>query len=200
MALKKKRGRKPSKRTLKKRSQLKQNRHWLDCSQCGMEGAEVDGDISVLICSTCVAKMVPPPPKPRQPLSKEEKELRAARKIERAKQKAAKKAGLTLETKDLGFGRGWHRKALFTTKIDGKARYFSFGKEIKKREFDKLSRARAKDEAAKIKMSTGWGRGWHLKGEFISPDGDIYESGSLRKKASKEPTLEEFQTLMEQHS
>jgi len=144
--------------------------------------------------------MVAPPPPPKRPLSLEEKALRAARKAERARLKEAKKAGITLDTKDLGFGRGWHRKALFTTEIDEKPRYFSFGKEVTKKEYDKLAKARAKADAKKASGTQGWGRGWHLKGEFVAPTGDLYESGSLIKKASAEPDEAELLALMEQHA
>jgi len=194
----KKRGRKPSKKTLKTRTEQKLKRHWLDCKECGIEGADVDGDVVEFTCARCVQKVVIPPPRPKPKLTKEEKELKAARKIERAKLREAKKQGLDFDPKDLGFGRGWHRKALFTTEISGKARYFSFGKEITKKQYAKLEKERSKK--ADAKQSSGWGRGWHLKGEFISPEGDYYESGSIVKKAAAEPTEQELLDLMLQHT
>jgi hypothetical protein len=158
----------------------------------------VDGDVTLLICGRCTQKRIAPPDLPKKPLSDEERKLRLERKLERARLKEAKKLGIVLDTKDLGFGRGWHRKALFTTEVDGKARYFSFGQEITKKEYTKLEKARIKAESAKVKKTTGWGRGWHLKGEFVSPEGDVYESGSLARKAKAEPDLAEFQALMAQ--
>jgi hypothetical protein len=196
----KKRGRKPSKKTLKTRTEQKLQRLWLDCKECGVESAEVDGDVIEFTCSRCVQKLVVPPPKPRPKLSKEEKALRAQRKIERAKLREAKKQGITIDAKDLGFGRGWHRKALFKTEIDDKARYFSFGKEVTKKEYDTVAKERTKTNAAKTNKTSGWGRGWHLKGEFVAPTGDVYESGSLVKKAKAEPDEGELLALMLQHT
>lgn len=34
---------------------------WLLCSKCQQEELEVAGDVSAVICSTCVQRMVPPP-------------------------------------------------------------------------------------------------------------------------------------------
>jgi hypothetical protein len=199
MALNKRRGRKPKKATVAERDRLKRKKHWLDCDECGLEGAEVDGDVERFTCGRCVQKMVVPPVF-KKPVSPEEKALRQARKLERAKQREAKKAGITLDTKDLGFGRGWHRKALFTTEVDGKPRYFSFGKEITKKEYTKLAKAREKADAKKAAGTSGWGRGWHLKGEFVAPTGDLYESGTLLKKAEVEPDEAELLALMMQHT
>ena len=194
----KKRGRKPSKRTQQSRSALQKKRHWLDCDECDTEGAWVDGDINKLICPRCTQKRCAPPDMPKKPLNDEERKLRLARKLERAKLKEAKRQGIVLDTKDLGFGRGWHRTALFVTEIDGKSRYFTFGVEITKKEYSKLLKEHTKAVTAKVSKTTGWGRGWHLKGEFVSPEGDVYESGSLTRKAKAEPDLAEFQALMVQ--
>jgi len=199
MALGKKRGRKPKKSTVNAKDLVKKEKHWVDCSECGLESAKVDGDIVSFTCARCVQKSVAPPPPPKRPVSAEEKALRQARKIERAKLKEAKKAGITLDTKDLGFGRGWHRRVVFTTEVEDKPRYFSFGKEITKKEYDKLVKARAKADAKKEAGTSGWGRGWHLKGEFVAPTGDLYESGSLIKKAEVEPDEAELLALMMQH-
>jgi len=35
------------------------------------------------------------------------------------------------------------------------------------------------------KPTTGFGRGWHLKKKFVSPDGKVYSFGKLTKKSSK---------------
>ena len=199
MALNKKRGRRPKKSTLKAKSELQKKRHWVDC-ECGLDGAMVDGDVVSITCASCVQKVVAAPPTPKQPVSKEEKEMRAARKLERARQKEAKKQGLTLDAKDLGFGRGWHRKILFETEVDGKARYFSEGKEITKRAYNKIAKDREKVESKKAAGTRGWGRGWHLKGEFVAPSGDLYESGSLVTKAEAEPDEKELLSLMVQHA
>ena len=200
MALGKKRGRRPKKSTVKARTELQRKRHWVDCKECGLDGAEVDGDIESMICSRCIQKGVAPPPPPKKPISAEEKALKVARKLERVKAKEAKRQGLTLDTKDLGFGQGWHRKILFETEVDGKARYFSEGKEVTKKQYDKIARARAKIEAKKAAGTSGWGRGWHLKGEFVAPTGDLYESGSLVTKAKVEPDEKELMALMAQHA
>ena len=200
MTLGKKRGRKPKKATVTERDRLKRKKHWLDCSECGVEGAEVDGDVEAMTCARCVQKTLPPPPKPKKPISKEEKALKVARKLERAKAQEAKKAGITLDTKDLGFGQGWHRKILFMTEVDGKARYFSKGKEVTKKQYDKIAKERAKIEAKKAAGTSGWGRGWHLKGEFVAPTGDVYESGSLITKGKADPDEAELLSLMVQHA
>lgn len=199
MALGKKRGRRPKKSTVKARSELQRKQHWVDC-ECGLDGAMVDGDVVSMTCSRCTQKGVAPPPVPKKPLSKEERALKVARKLERAKLKEAKRQGLSLDTKDLGFGKGWHRKILFTTEVDGKPRYFSEGKEVTKKVYDKIARTRSKIEAKKAAGTRGWGRGWHLKGEFVAPTGDLYESGSLVTKAKADPDEAELLSLMVQHT
>ena len=182
----KRRGRKPSKKTLKAQIRLKTQRKWLDCS-CGRDGAWVDGDIDSLTCSYCVQEQVAPPPPAKKALTPEEKVL----KIERKKAREAKKAAIARgevpppTPKDLGFCRGWHRKQLFEITLENKTRYFSFGKEVTKAEFAKIRKSRVQKDEAKKKATSGWGRGWHLKKSFKAPDGTVYCFGKPSKKGGK---------------
>ncbi len=197
----KKRGRKPSKKTVKARSKEKTRSHWLDCSteDC-LEGAMCDGDVVVYTCGLCVCKDVPwQLPKP--PKTDEEKAAARDRKVAREAKKKAIADGTFVapeKSKKTGFGRGWHRCLIFSnTDEDGKTEYFSKGKKITKARFTKL----VKQHAAKgdAKPTESFGRGWHFKKNFVAPNGDVYECGKLTKKASKSPTIAELQALMAQH-
>ena len=33
-----------------------------------------------------------------------------------------------------------------------------------------------------VKVSSGWGRGWHLKKKFVAPDGKTYSFGKVVRK------------------
>jgi len=205
MALGKKRGRKPKKSTVKARDAKKMDRHWLDCQNCGLEGAEVDGDVTAFTCGRCAQIGVAAPILPKI-ITSEEKVARKERKEARMARKAAIARGEVVEktTKNvLGFGRGWHRKMLFEVEVEGKTRYFTMGKELSKKEFDKLSKTLQSKKDQGMKPTAGWGRGWHLKDTFVSPTGDYFESGSLITPASTKVTekdLEkEFGLLMNQN-
>jgi len=196
MALGKRRGRPPKIKTIKKQNQKAKTKHWVDCD-CGKWGDEVDGDVTRVICPYCVQMQVAPPPPPKQPLTEEQKKLKVQRKLERkARKEAILRGEVPPPKKDLGFGRGWHRKRVFTAEVDGETKYYSFGKEVTEQQYRKLSK---EIKNKPTKPTAGWGRGWHLLGQFVSPEGDIYESGSLIKKAEKEPTEEELLLLMEQN-
>jgi len=176
MALKK-RGRKPGKKTQKTRSELKLKTHWLDCIQCGLHGADVEGDVTAFTCGTCVQKVVAAPDL-KAPLTDEQKIAKKARKEAREARAEAVAAGDVVETPKFAFGRGWHRKIVFSAEVEGKTRYFSLGKEIKKGEHTKLKKEQKK-KAKKTapKKTKGFGRGWHLKAHFVAPNGDVYEKG-----------------------
>lgn len=184
MALGKKRGRKPSKRTAAARTELQKKRHWLDCVECEIDGAQVDGDVTSFICSTCVAGQVAPPEMPKPALTPEEKEARAARKTARKERKDAIARGEVPEGPvDLGFGRGWHRKILFKAEVAGKTKYYSRGKEVTASKYKNLSKAEANRQESKVKVTAGFGRGWHFKDRFVAPNGDVYNKGKLHRRA-----------------
>lgn len=195
MALGKQRGRKPNKKTVKARSELQKKQHWLDCKECEIYGSWVDGDVTDFLCAWCVQKAIPGPalPKPRKSL--EEREEAKVGREERKKERLAKKG----ERKALGLGRGWHLKVAFTAELDGKPVYFSKGKKITKAAYTKLVKVQQKAAKAKIKPTAGFGRGWHFMDVFYAPNGDRYEKGKLAKKATKEPTEQELDSLMEQN-
>lgn len=186
MTLGKKRGRKPSKRTAAARTELQRKKHWLDCAECELDGAEVDGDVTRFICSTCVARQVAPPEAPKQALTPEEKEARAERKAARKERKDAIARGETPPGPvDLGFGRGWHRKILFKAEVAGKTKHYSRGKEITSSKYKAIAKAEAKRQKSKVKSTAGFGRGWHFKDKFVAPNGDVYKKGKLFKKKAK---------------
>ena len=165
-------------------------RHYVACA-CGEE-VYTDTSVCKVICGTCVQKLVAPPPAPKQPLTAEEKMLRAQRKAERKALKEAKAAGKPLpKRKDLGFTQGWHRRTLFKTEVDGKAQYFVRGQSVSKKEYDKVAKEqKAKKATAAAKPK--FGRGWHFKKRFVSPDGTVYSYGKkvgtrrpVKKRATK---------------
>jgi hypothetical protein len=43
----------------------------------------------------------------------------------------------------------------------------------------KPRRKRGEKKVMVAKASSGWGRGWHLKKEFVAPDGNTYSFGKL---------------------
>lgn len=186
MALGKTRGRKPSKKTLAIRSARSKQRHWLDCAECGIDGAQVDGDVTRFVCSTCVAKTAGPPEAPKQALTPEEKLARAARKTARKERKDAIARGETPQGPvDLGFGRGWHRKILFKAEVAGNTKHYSRGKEITAAKYKNIAKAEAKRQQSKVKVTAGFGRGWHFKDRFVAPNGDVYKKGKLHRPAKK---------------
>ena len=197
---KRKRGRKPGKQAFEKQAVARANRHWLDCQECETESAEVDGDVVAFTCALCMCKQIPWPTA-KQPPTAEEKQARAERKQARLERKEAIARGEAPPVKeDLGFGRGWHRRLLFTSEVDGEMRYYSKGKSVTKAQYTKIERAQAKQAKAKLAGQSGFGRGWHFKKNFIAPNGDVYNMGKRGKKASKTPTLDELNSLMEQHA
>jgi len=114
----------------------------------------------------------------------EEKEARNARRKEREERKAAIADGTYVAPKtrkDLGFGRGWHKKMTFKTGANGSTEYYTRGVKITKKEYDTINREQKK--AVKEKKKNSFGRGWHFKAVFIAPNGDRYEKGKLVKKA-----------------
>jgi hypothetical protein len=100
--------------------------------------------------------MVQPPEQPKPPLSPEEKALRSARKLEKARQFEAKRSKLVVAptSQDLGFVKGWQWKRLFTTSLDttgrkGKQMWFSLGKPVGEAEYDRLKSEFANEAVAK---------------------------------------------------
>jgi len=178
MALKR-RGRKPGKKTLETRSELKLKTHWLDCASCGLHGAEVDGDVTRFTCGTCVQKVVAAPAL-KAPPTDEQKIAKKARKEAREARRVAIAAGGVVEPPKFKFGRGWHRKIVFSAEVAGKTLYFSLGKEVKKAEFTKFKKAQ-KSKVKNVKKPNKFGRGWHLKAKFVAPNGDVYKKGVLVK-------------------
>ncbi len=200
MTIAKRRGRKPGVKAFAKQAEARANRHWLDCQECGVESAEVDGDVTAFTCALCVSAAIPWP-KPKQPETDDEKRTRLERKAARLAKKEAMVAGTYVEpTKpgSLGFGRGWHRCVIFSQlDEDGKQVYYSRGKKITKAQFTKLVREHAKKHAPK--PTAEFGRGWHFRKLFVAPNGDVYTMGKLAKKATKNPNEAELDLLMEQH-
>lgn len=195
MALGKTRGRKPSKKTVAAKSALQKKRHWIDCVACEIEGAYVDGDVEQLTCAGCMSLMVAPPEARKPARSAAEKAERKAARAERKKVRDAAKAN----REDLGLGRGWHKRILFKTEKDGKALYFSRGKKITAAAYKALEKKAAKTSKAK-NAKPSFGRGWHFKKEFVGPDGELYKAGKKVATGGIEPTLKEFDLLMEQNS
>lgn len=156
---------------------------WLVCKKCEVNGSYCDAGTLSLICARCVVRMVPfPILKPRE--TTEEKSARLARKVDRETRKAAIADGTYVEPKsrkDMGFGRGWHKKMLFKTGTNGTTEYFTRGEKITKKEYTRLNREQK--NTAKEKTKTSFGRGWHFKAVFIAPNGDRYEKGKLVEKA-----------------
>ena len=50
---------------------------------------------------------------------------------------------------------------------------------------DIVKTPRAKKAAQPAKKTSGWGRGWHLKKEFVAPTGEKYSFGQLITVESK---------------
>ena len=199
----KKRGRKPSKKTLKARTKEKMQRHWLDCHVCGDDGAEVDGDITKFTCGRCAMIGVAPPVLSKA-LTDEEKKARKERREAREKRKKDILAGKIPASKVAIGVRGWHLKILFTAEVNGKQKYYSRGKEITKAAYKKIEKEQAAKKATKAdEDAVKHIRGWHKKDIYVGPEGETYMFGELVLKANKNPTdaeLErEFEQLMEQH-
>ena len=97
-------------------SRLKKSRHWLDCKECRINGAEVDGTIVAIICWECTAMKTASP------------------------EDLAPVAGKKYAQYKDSFARGWWKKIVFSGEHDGKTMYFSRGKEITKAEYKKLLR------------------------------------------------------------
>lgn len=128
------------------------------CS-CGNE-VKVDADVTSVTCGTCVQKLVPAPAKPKAPKSPEEKALKVARKLERARLREAKRSKIAVvpSGKDLGYTRGWWFKKVFKTAIDEhgqpqKTKFYSLGKEITEAQYDKLSKQFEAEAAARVALA-----------------------------------------------
>jgi len=161
----------------------------LKCSECE-NIVKCAADTSTVICSDCMMKKVDPPKQPKAPLTEEQKALKVARKLERAKIKAAKASGISYKSqKDLGYGRGWWLKKLFKTAIDhdGKAsdqKFYSYGKEITRDEYETLEKAEADKAVTKAaKKQNAMPRGWHLK-KLFEKNGKFYSFGKEITKAA----------------
>ncbi len=155
--------------------------HWLTCRKCEIAERECESSVTSFICARCVVVMVPfPVLKPQ--MTEEEKSARRARAEERRLRKEAIARGekVAPSRKDLGFGRGWHKKVLFKTGTNGKTEYYTKGEQITKKEYDTINREQKK--AVKEKKKNSFGRGWHFKAVFIAPNGDRYEKGHLVTK------------------
>ena len=156
--------------------------HWLTCRKCEIAERECESSVTSFICARCVVVMVPFPV--LKPLTTpEEKVARTARRNEREERKAAIADGTYVAPKtrkDLGFGRGWHKKMTFKTGVNGSTEYYTRGEKITKKEYDTINREQKK--AVKEKKKNSFGRGWHFKAVFIAPNGDRYEKGHLVTK------------------
>lgn len=96
-------------------SRLKRQMHWLDCKECGLDGAEVDGTVTAFTCWRCIAKSTPVPELPVTVVKKYAKYQES-------------------------FDRGWWKKILFSGEHEGEMLYFNRGKKISKAEHDRLAR------------------------------------------------------------
>ena len=161
--------------------QIKGDPVWLTCRKCEIVERECESGVISFICARCAVVMVPfPVLKPQ--MTEEEKSARRARANERRLRKEATARGekVAPSRKDLGFGRGWHKKILFKTGINGSTEYYTKGEKITKKEYDTINREQKK--AVKEKKKNSFGRGWHFKAVFIAPNGDRYEKGKLAQK------------------
>ena len=185
MALKKRRKKwKVTKKGEKPKPRSKRTFHWITCKKCGVAEQYCETNVNWFICGTCVQHMIPGPALTKT-LSPEEKEQRKLRREEREARQAAIDRGETPPPKkDIGFGRGWHKKLIYKLKKDGKTLYFSKGEPITAAEYRKIKKGLDKESADK-KATSGFGRGWHFKDVFIAPNGDKYEKGKLVSKAKK---------------
>ncbi len=100
-------------------TRLKRQSHWLDCKECRLDGAEVDGTVKEFTCWRCTAKTTAPPQLPVTVVKK------------------------YAEYKDSDFPRGWQRRIVFSGEHDGKMLYFNRGKKISKAEYNRLMREQA---------------------------------------------------------
>ena len=89
--------------------------HWLDCRECGINGAEVDGTVTAYLCWRCTDRMCPVPELPPTVVKKYKKY-------------------------EESFDRGWWKKILFSGEHDGETLYFNRGKKISKAEYDRLAK------------------------------------------------------------
>lgn len=114
MALKRKKDTR-SKEVRDTESRLKRQMHWLDCKECGLDGAEVDGTVVTFTCWRCTSKTAAPPQLPAAPMKKYREYQES-------------------------FKRGWWKKILFSGEHEGETLYFNRGKKISKAEHDRLAR------------------------------------------------------------
>ena len=163
--------------------QVRGESNWLTCRKCEVAEKQCEAGITAFTCARCVVVMVPFPVLKPLP-TPEEKAARTARRQEREDRKAAIADGSYVppkSRKDLGFGRGWHKKVLFSTGTNGTTEYFTRGEKITKKEYDRINREQKK--MVKEKKKNSFGRGWHFRAVFIAPNGDEYSRGKLVKKA-----------------
>lgn len=184
MALRKRRKKyKVTKKGDKPKVRSKRTLHWITCTKCEVEEQYCETNVKSYICGRCVQHMIPGPALTKT-LSPEEKEQRKLRREEREARQAAIDRGETpLPKKDIGFGRGWHKKLIFKIKEGKKTLYFSKGEPITAIEYRKIKKGLDKEDANK-KTTSGFGRGWHFKDVFIAQNGDRYKKGKLITKGT----------------
>jgi hypothetical protein len=132
------------------RSQL--GTHWLDCDECGIEGADVDKDVTRFVCWRCTAAKINAPEFSEE--TQEEKARRQVRNWKKAiaaslekqnlevpkefqiktrKKRKAKKVGAA---RPKGYTRGWHRRKVF---VSDDKRFFTYGKEITEKQYGEIT-------------------------------------------------------------
>ena len=142
--------------------------HDLECRVDGCYSALiVPKDAVSVMCSTCLAALCEPPPVRREANP-------AKAQLRKIKRNFASEG---INTADLpSFPKGWHRRKHFKIKVGKKTYYFASGRPVSRKEFTE-SKKLAKREIAKSAPHSGYGRGWHLKKEFIAPDGTVFSYG-----------------------
>ena len=127
----------------------------------------VPADVVSVMCSTCFTALCPPPA-----LCKETNP--AKQQLQKVQQDLRSKGDWEVELP--AFPKGWHRRKHFKIKIGDKTYYFSKGQPLTRNEFNS-SKRKAKAVQAKATPHSGFGRGWHLKKEFVAPDGTVFSYG-----------------------
>lgn len=96
-------------------AKLRKQYHWLDCKQCGGNGAEYDKTVQAFLCWRCTDKMCPVPDLPEKIVKKHAKY-------------------------EQSFDRGWWKKILFSGEHEGNTLFFNRGQKISKAEYDRLAK------------------------------------------------------------
>ena len=114
--------RKKDRRSPEKRAEenrLRKEYHWLDCKECGGNGAEFDKTIAAFTCWRCTASTAAPP--------------------EALKDTPTKKFAKYKDNPN--FTHGWWKKIAFSGEHDGETLYFTRGNLIDKAKYESMLKA-----------------------------------------------------------